>query len=176
MGAIKKPKDVCLIAALCYNKPELKEASLKILQKKYGAVEYITAPVLFSHTAYYAEEMGASLEKIYFSFEKLVDPEQLPDIKLFANSIEEKFSTKGKRNVNIDPGYIETPKLVLATTKNFSHRIYLGKGIYGDVQLFWRNGRFNANPWTYPDYKETDTRLFFEKVRNAYFQRIKGLV
>ncbi len=175
MGAITKPKDVCLVAALCYNKVELKEITLKILQNRYGAIEFITEPVQFSHTNYYAGEMGASLQKIYFSFEKFIEPEQLPDIKIFTNAVEEQFLTRGKRNVNIDPGYIETPKLVLATTKNFSHRIHIGKGIYGDVQLYWQQGRFNANPWTYPDYKDLDIRLFFEKVRNAYFHKTKGL-
>ncbi|NIA31425.1 MAG: DUF4416 family protein, partial [Actinobacteria bacterium] len=99
------------------------------------------------------------------------DPMEIVSIKLKSNKIESFFSKDAKRSVNIDPGYIETPKLVLATTKNYGHRIYLGQGIYGDVQLYWRNGVFRTNPWTYPDYREMDTLNFLTKVRKKYLSQ-----
>ncbi|HNY92028.1 MAG TPA: DUF4416 family protein, partial [bacterium] len=79
----------------------------------------------------------------------------------------------GRRRVNLDPGYSEAAKLVLATTKNFGHRIYLGQGIYGDVQLFWRKGRFQSNPWTYPDYLEAKSLEFFSALRQDYLKEGK---
>ena len=174
MGAASTPKDVCLIVAMCYNDKSLKDSSITSLEKKYGAIEFDLAPVLFSHTNYYGKEMGETLEKLYFSFKDYIYPGDLADIKNFTNSLELDSALAGKRNVNIDPGYIEVPKLILATTKNFSHRIYIGNKIYGDVQLYWQNGKFNANPWTYPDYKDEKVMHFFEQVRNEYFQMIKG--
>ena len=173
MGAAAKPKPVCLIAAICYSNETLKQRSIDCLEKKYGAIDFELAPVLFSYTNYYAKEMGASLKKIYISFCTPIDPGILPSIKHFTNSIESEYAESGSRTVNIDPGYIETPKLILATTKNFSHRIYIGDSIYGDVQLIWQNGRFNVNPWTYPDYADDKVRHFFENVRNNYFHKLK---
>jgi len=175
MGEIRRPNVVCLVAGICFNDSKQNKTCLDRMQEKFGAIESELAPILFVHTNYYAEEMGHALKKMYISFAKLIDPAELPAIKHFTNALEEELSIDGKRDVNIDPGYIETPKLILATTKNFSHRIYIGKGIYGDVQLYWKNGHFNANPWTYPDYKDETVLRYFEKVRNAYFNKLKEL-
>ena len=174
MGTAVPPKSVCLVAALCFNDHNLKESIVAKMEKEYGAVQFELAPVLFSHTNYYGKEMGAVLEKMYVAFADYIDPACLPRIKHFTNALEQKSAANGNRSINIDPGYIEVPKLVLATTKNFSHRIYIGEHIYGDVQLYWRNGGFQPNPWTYPDYRDSRTIRFFEKVRNTYFDSIKG--
>ncbi len=173
MGSVTMPHDVCLIVAICYHQASFKEAAMEHLVHNYGAVQYELAPVLFEHTGYYDREMGSPLYKMYLAFETLQNPALLPQVKHFTNHIEQDSAINGNRTVNIDPGYIETPKLILASTKNYSHRIYLSDGIYGDVQLFWQNGRFNANPWTYPDYKEDRVRLFFEMVRKNYFRTIR---
>lgn len=173
MGAIRRPKNVCLVAGVCYNDSKRKQKCMERLQAKFGEIELELAPILFTHTAYYADEMGHNLEKTYISFANFIEPEELPAVKLFTNSLEQELSAGGKRNVNIDPGYVETPKLILATTKNFSHRIYIGDGIYGDVQLYWKNGCFHANPWTYPDYKDEAVLRFFEEVRTRYFNKLK---
>ena len=97
--------------------------------------------------------MGDNLFRKLISFEKLIKPETLSDIKLFTNSIEnEHLAEGGKRIVNIDPGYISLEKLVLATGKNFAHRIYLRNGIYADLTLVYKNGDFQPLEWTFPDY------------------------
>ncbi len=174
MGIVKTPPDVCLIAAICYNAEFDIEPVMEILESLYGAIEFKSDVFDFVHTNYYKQEMGESLRKFFCSFKNLIEPMQIVDIKLKTNEIEEQNKKSGNRMVNLDPGYMEPAKLILATTKNFSHRIYLGKGIYGDVQLFWRDNRFQDNPWTYPDYKEERTKEFFTRVRKNYLQ--KGVI
>jgi hypothetical protein len=174
MGKINLPEKVCFITAVCYSDPNLLDVVLQKMQKQYGPIAESSRVVDFSYTNYYEDEMGSHLEKKYYSFVEHIDPVTLPDIKIYTNSIEDEFTEKSNRLVNIDPGYIELAKLILGTTKNFSHRIYIGKGIYGDVQLFWKGGGFNTNPWTYPDYKSDDIKSFFEAVRMKYFNQLRG--
>ncbi|MBN2411891.1 DUF4416 family protein [candidate division KSB1 bacterium] len=173
MGRIKLPQKVLLISAFCYNNEADVNNSLTEMIELYGPVKSRIKPFAFTHTQYYCDEMGENLFKFYCTFEQHIEPMEIVDIKLQTNDIEEKYSKEGKRNVNIDPGYIEVPKLVLATTKNYGHRIYLGKGIYGDVQLYWSRGTFQANPWTYPDYTEPQNFDFFVNARKEYFKFIQ---
>lgn len=174
MGAIILPQKVCLISAMCYSDLTLKDLALEKCIKHFGPIDDMSDSIDFNFTSYYEEEMGSNLKKIYFSFARLIDPILLPEIKLLTNTIEEEYAEHDRRLVNIDPGYVEAAKLILATTKNFSHRIYIGQGIYGDVQLYWKGGRFNFNPWTYPDYKTAYIKSFFEKIRIKYFNQIRG--
>jgi len=173
MGNIRIPDKVCLIAAICYNDSERALYAENELIKNFGKLYTKSKIYPFKHTTYYDNEMGDQLQKYYCSFKNLIDPTIIADIKLFTNEIEDKLSVNGTRTVNIDPGYIEKPKLVLATTKNFSHRIYLRNGIYGDVELYWRHGGFKSFSWTYPDYKSENALLFFTKLRNDYIQLLK---
>jgi len=173
MGDVKLAHKVLLITALCYNNEADMQKALQQMTLHYGPVKSASSPFPFHHTHYYQDEMGDHLFKYYCSFENLIDPMNIVDIKLTSNEIEKMLSNGDKRNVNLDPGYIEVPKLVLATTKNYGHRIYLGKGIYGDVQLVWRQGSFQANPWTYPDYLEPENLRFFINERNNYFQQLQ---
>lgn len=173
MGIVRPPHPVRLITAICYIAAEQKELALSKMTDSYGPLLHRSEPFEFKFTDYYESEMGAQLKKQFFSFVNLVDPAVLPQVKIKTNALENMFAVNGKRTVNIDPGYIEAAKLVLATTKNYRHRIYLDNGIYGDVQLFWQNGTFHPNPWTYPDYREPSTTAFFKQVRNGYFGEIK---
>ena len=161
MGVIRSPKNVCLISALCFKDENVKDSVWSQLVDTYGAIHQCSKTIAFTHTSYYDDEMGSGINKVYIAFKKFIDPAQLADIKIRTNEIEDQLSQQGRRTINIDPGYIEVAKLILASTKNFSHRIYIGKGIYGDVQLYWQNGEFQSNPWTYPDYKEKDIKSFF---------------
>jgi len=177
MGQVKIAQKVLFISAFCYNnKTDMNNALTRMIEL-YGPVQAKSNSFTFNHTRYYRDEMGDNLFKFYCTFEHLIDPMDIVDIKLQTNAIEEQFSKNSKRSVNIDPGYIEVPKLVLATTKNYGHRIYLGKGIYGDVQLYWRQGTFQANPWTYPDYTDPQNLDFFVNARTEYFHHIqKGVI
>jgi len=173
MGVIRFPKPVCLVCAICFKDQVLLPKVLERICEQFGESSSVSELLMFHHTEYYQEEMGSPLYKIYVSFKNTIDPVLLPDVKHFTNDIEASWADNNSRRVNLDPGYIEPAKLVLASTKNYSHRIYLAKGIYGDVQLVWRHNRFQFNPWTYPDYKEDKVVAFFTTVRNVYFLNLK---
>ncbi len=165
MGQVKNAAPVRLICAVCCQDEEIGVQACERLVQLCGPIAARTESFPFIHTRYYQKEMGDSLCKFFCAFNRLIDPMEIVAIKLATNRIEEESAREGRRRVNLDPGYIEAAKLVLATTKNFGHRIYLGQGIYGDVQLFWRGGRFQPNPWTYPDYLETTALEFFSTLR-----------
>lgn len=154
---------------------QILEESEALLKKQFGACDLATAIFAFDHSNYYENEMGADLSKKFLSFQPLAPIELLIQRKLFAIELEKKFSVNGKRRVNIDPAYLELAKLVVATTKNFDHRIYLGSGIYGDVQLRYRGGKFVANDWTYPDYRSPIVLNFITEARRIYFNQLKTL-
>ena len=117
--------------------------------------------------------MGKYLLKCFLSFRDLMPPEKLPSMKLRTNEIEDAWSKDGKRRVNLDPGYLTGAKLVLASAKDFAHRLFLSDGIYGDVQLQYARNRFNIQPWTYPDYQTETAIQFFEKIRQKYLVEVR---
>ena len=176
MGVIQKPKPVKPICGVTFASGIDLSTVISEIEKILSSVEDQTAPFDFSFfTDYYREEMGTALNKIFLSFVNLIDPASLAPIKIETNKIEELWTIDGKRRVNLDPGYINSAKLILASTKDFSHRIYIGEGIYGDVQLrFWK-GQFRASEWTYPDYKTETAISFFNQVREKYKIQVKTL-
>jgi hypothetical protein len=178
MGEIKHPDKVKLMTGIIYSDEYFMEKSVNIFKNRYGEIDFESEKIRFSYTEYYNDEMGSVLHRKFISFENLIEPSELPSIKAFTNDIELKFSQPGcngpKRRVNIDPGYLELSKLVLASTKNFAHRIYLDKGIFAETTLLYRNGKFDELEWTYPDYKSSFAKEFFTKVRAAYASQLKG--
>jgi hypothetical protein len=123
-------------------------------------------------TSYYELEMGDKLKKCFVACKALIAPEYLPSLKVNTNALEEKYKLDDKRRINIDPGYITQAKLILATTKNYSHRIYIGRGIFGDVHMQFSNKSYQAQPWTYPDYKDEKNVTFFNSVRQRYLEQL----
>jgi hypothetical protein len=128
----------------------------------------------FDYTRYYEPEMGDRLVRRMFSFRHLVHQADLPGIKTFTNDLETRFSNDGRRTVNIDPGYLLHERFVLATGKNFTHRIYLSDGIYADLTLIYQNNTFQALPWTYPDYVGEKMIRFLSLVRRRYGLDLKS--
>jgi hypothetical protein len=126
---------------------------------------------LFAHefTEYYRDEMGHPLVRLFVSFERLVPPGQLAAIKRLTNEIEDRMAAEGAwpvlRPMNLDPGYIAPSKLILASTKDYSHRIHLHDGIYAEVTLLYVRGRWQELPWTYPDFRTAAYHDFFDRVR-----------
>ena len=114
--------------------------------------------------------MGKDLKKVFVVFYGFYDPGCLADSKIRTTAMEGEFS-EGNRKVNLDPGYITAAKLVLATAKDFAHRIYLGRGIYGDVQYRFRQGKFEPSAWTYPDYQTDLAVAFFAEVRQNFLKQ-----
>ena len=166
MGSAKKPKAVKLIIGMLARNKKLFEKAEEFFIEEFGLIDYGSPVIPFKYTSYYKKEMGSSLKRKFISFKKLISPEKIAKIKLLTNSIEEKLSVKNKRQVNIDPGYISDAKLILATTKDYFHRIYLSQGIYAEVTLRWRKHSFEPFKWTYPDYKSKEYLGILNKIRN----------
>jgi hypothetical protein len=170
------PPPVKLIVGLIVAPQAPVDAVRARLEAAYGKIDLEAGPLPFVATAYYAREMGPALRKYLWSFEALIAPEALVAIKRATNAIEQAFAVgegqRWRRCVNLDPGYVDLAKLVLATTKDRQHRLYLGQGIYGEVTLRFTGGRFVPWEWTYPDYRTPAYLSFFEAVRRRYRQQL----
>jgi hypothetical protein len=173
MGNVTKPERVKLIAGLTYRDQTACDAALKSLARRFGTIDAHSPVFDFHQTKYYEPEMGRGLRKFFVSFTRLAAPDTLAEIKLYTNRLERALSAAGKRRVNIDPGYLTLAKLVLATTKDFAHRIYIGKGIFAEVTLSYQEQAFRPLAWTYPDYRERAYAAFFEDVRDRYCGQLK---
>ncbi|MDG5817011.1 DUF4416 family protein [Chitinispirillales bacterium ANBcel5] len=165
MGSIQKPLNVKLFMGIMYHKRMNLKEILQEICEEFGQQDRFLGPVDFEWSHYYEQEMGKDLLKYYTTFSTPIDRDQLPSIKLFTNQLEAKWAKNECRAVNIDPGYIARDKLVLASTKDFYHRLYLSDGIFGEVTLHYRKGVFRYFSWTYPDYKEPKIVNFLEMAR-----------
>jgi hypothetical protein len=176
MGIPLRPLPAKLIIGLIAKDTKRLEHTRGLLEKRFGRVD-MTSPVFaFDQTHYYEGEFGQNLQRMFLCFEKLITADTLAAIKLWTNTLEIKLSDGIKRRtVNIDPGYISLAKLVLATTKNHSHRIYDRRGIFEEVTLVFRGHTFAPLDWTYPDYRQKSHIEFFNKAREAYKQRIEKI-
>jgi hypothetical protein len=177
MGTFKKPKSVKLFTALLCNHESLfplVEGELKAL---FGSIDRSSAIYRWTFSSYYEKEMGPGLLRRFVSFDPLIDPGRLPEIKAMAQDVEAIYQwvegEKRGRRVNIDPGYIEASKVVLASTKNASHRIYLRSGIFGEATLTFYDGLFQPCAYTYPDYRWQETLAFFSDLRILYLRQLK---
>lgn len=173
MGKITEPLPVKLIASIFTASGELLEEAKVRLVQEFGPVDYESELLSFDHTTYYAAEFGENLKRRFVAFEKLVHPGELAEIKLLTNALEMEWAVEGERRINIDPGYVSHSKLVLATTKNHAHRIYLGRGIYAEVTLHFRDGTFRGWPWTYPDYSSSPLIALFNHIRGLYVKQLR---
>lgn len=174
MGTIKKHKKVKLVFGLISKDTSLFTAIENLLTKKFGKIDFKSQVLDFTHTDYYRKEFGAGLKRKFITFERLFDSNALPMIKILSNMMENKFSLNKKRRINIDPGYLAEAKLVLASTKDFTHRLYLEKGIFAEITLYFQNKTFNYWPWTFPDYRTEDYIKIFNHIRELYLNQIKN--
>lgn len=146
-------------------------------RQAWGAIADRSDAFQFTETDYYRATMGDALLKQFLVFERPIDPARLPDIKLQSGEWEEEYARVGghpeRRPLNLDPGYLTAAKLVLASTKDHSHRLYLGRGIFAEVTLYFRQGRWQHREWTYPDYRRDDFQAFFLRVRDAWQRRVR---
>jgi hypothetical protein len=146
-----------------------------VLQETFGSIDLRSERIPFNETAYYQREMGTDLLREWVSFEKVVPQDEIADVKLTTNDLEKQLARPdGSRTVNLDPGYVTPSRLVLATTKDYAHRIYMAKGIYAEVTLIYRDGGFRPLDWTYPDYRKPVALTFFEKVRSACLAQLRA--
>lgn len=174
MSIPREPKPAKLVIGFFLKKKQLLEGIAQALSMLFGSIDIISSWMPFDYTSYYEREMGAPLFRRIFAFEKLIQQSALAQIKIKTNRIEEQYSQDGKRRVNIDPGYLVHERFVLASGKNYSHRIYLSEGIYADLTLIYHQGSFQKLPWTYPDYADRPMQKALERIRHKYVLDIKG--
>ncbi|MEO0255214.1 MAG: DUF4416 family protein [candidate division WOR-3 bacterium] len=167
MIKLKEPPKVKFFVGMIARDEKIMEEAILILKEKIGEIEFKSDLFPFTHTNYYEKEIGKDLKRKFYSFKPLKKPDEIVDFKLFTIEVEKKFLEDNKRKINIDPGYVELSKVVLASTKNYSHRIYLGKGIFAEVTLYFSKGEFCDFPYTYPDYRTEAYKEFFKKVRES---------
>jgi len=168
MSIPREAKPAKLVIGLFLKEKALVDRVVADLVEHFGPIDMISSWIPFDFTTYYEKEMGGPLFRRMLAFKQEIEQTDLPDIKLFTNSLEKACETAGNRRVNIDPGYLVHERFVLATGKNYTHRIYLGKGIYADLTLIYTKGSFQTLPWTYPDYAHENIRSFLERVRQKY--------
>ncbi len=167
------PQAVKLVMGMISARQELFEQACHRLASCWGEVDMISPVFPFDQTNSYQPEMGDGLLRRFVSFENLIDAQNLAACKLLSNEVEEFFAEEGKRRINLDPGYLNEHQLVLASSKNFAHRIYLAKGIYADLTLQYRRGcGWQDLPWSYPDYRLAASKEFFSQVRREYRRQL----
>ncbi len=178
MGEPGEPEPVKLICGVLAARAQWLEAARERAEAAWGPVDLESEVWSFDFTDYYEAQMGGALLRVIYAFKGLVDPGELAQIKLQSNCIEAGLAAElpdaPVRPVNLDPGYVAPGKLVLATTKDFAHRVYLGRGIYAESTLRWRGGAFEPWPWTYPDYATPRYRDFFARVRACYKEQLSS--
>ena len=166
------------IFAVLYNEnfKEILEEALKEIEELFGEVDFVSPHFHFTFLErYYGKEMGKPLKKFYLSVKGLKDKEMLTEVKLTTMKLEEKYSVKGNRSMNVDPGYLDESQLVLASRKRRGGRIYLSKGIYAELELLYVYGNFRPIYWTYRDYRDPNVRKIFENIRKLYLKERKSL-
>jgi len=174
MGTARKPQPVKLIASLfAGDDAALLTETLEALTRLFGPIDFESELLPFDHTNYYSAEFGPGLQRKIVTFEQLIATTDLTAIKNQTNDQERALTEGDQRQVNIDPGYVSLGKMVLATTKNHAHRLYLGQGIYGEVTLTYQRGRFRSWPWTYPDYATDEYCAMFEGIRLRYKAQLR---
>lgn len=163
-----------LITAVLISVPSAWEELIEKLSEEFGELDFRSDAIPFTFTRYYDAEMGTPIVRRFVAFRRLVPPNRLADIKMATNSLENRFRERGKRRINLDPGLLALSRLVLATTKEGSHRIALRDGIYAEVTLLFERGDFRSLPWTYPDYRTDRYREVLREIRRMYKSQLGG--
>ncbi len=178
MWQLKEPSLAKVIIGILAADTKSLKTAIETIESKLGAIDLASGIWPFNQTDYYKSETGENILRQFVSLEKLTDPARLAKIKLIANKLERKLATNLSlqlpRPVNLDPGLIEPSKLILATTKNYSHRIYIGKKIFAEVTLIYDKGRWRPMEYTYPDYTQQCYFDFFTKVRTRLLEQLRA--
>jgi len=178
MWEIREPKEVKLIIGILAADSSCLESAIQSIEETFGSVDLTSEIWPFTQTDYYKDQTGNNILRQFVSINELIEPGQIAEIKHQTNKIEQDLADKLKhqwpRPVNLDPGIIEPSKLVLATTKNFSHRIYIGRKMYAEVTLIYDKGKWKAFDYTFPDYKQQLYWDFFSKVRKRLLEQLKS--
>ena len=178
MAKIHAPLPVKLFIGVLTSMTDIIPKAEQRLSQLFGAIDSRSESFLFDSTHYYDETMGTPIYRLFLAFSDLIEPSAIAEAKAKTNAIESDLSKEypdPPRPINLDPGYLEQSKIVLASTKNFYHRILISDGIYGEVTLHFEAGEWRSFPWTFPDYKSGRYDPFFSSLRELYRGQLGGL-
>jgi hypothetical protein len=175
MGEIRKHPPVKLIVGMIGVDESIFSVAEESLSAKFGVIDFQSNILHFVYTDYYIREMGSNLFRKFITLEKLIQPEEIATIKLFTNELEKEFlfPDTSRRKINLDPGYVTAAKLILASTKDHIHRIYLKDGIFVETTLRVENKSFQPWQWTYPDYRSEEYIQIFNEIRQLYMSQLR---
>jgi len=174
MGEKNSFTKVNLFTGLIYSSSIDIEPVVSLLKNEFSETDMTSDQFDFDFTDYYFMEMGKPLNRRFFSFSRLISPEELPEIKLRTNEIEKEFSISGRRRINLDPGYLSDANVIIATTKNYYQRIPLTNGIYAHMEYVIKGKSLNILEWTYPDFRSEKYMNFFQEMLFSYKKKISS--
>ena len=173
MSTPREPDEAKLVISLLMNDKDILENVLPLLEEKFGVLEMLSPWFDFPYTSYYEKEMGVPLFRRMAVFKRLISQKSLAGVKVFTNTIEKLWEKDESRSLNIDPGYLLRSRFILATGKDYAHRVYLDQGIYADLTLLYQGGEFKSLAWTYPDYAGEEMTDFLKQAREKYVLDLK---
>lgn len=173
MAVPHSPLPVKLIVAALYSDENRLSQARARMAEKFGAIDFTSQSFSFAVTNYYVLEMGSPILRLFYAFEKLISPGDLAAIKIATNAIEDVLALNGQRKVNLDPGYLDPDKFVLASAKYNGQKIYLADGIWADSTLHYEKGHFSAYPWSFPDFRSGEYEKAFLRMREIYKGQLK---
>lgn len=165
MGSPTSPEKVLLFTGTLFSNEDYYIEARQSLERIFGEIVMETPAIRWEFSDYYKDELGEPIYRRFVFFKNLMEQENLSTIKLTTNEIEKNLSSDGKRNINLDPGYLTPAKIVLASTKDYSHRIYIKDGIYAEVTLIFKKGQFIPHINTYKDYQDEKYLRIFMMAR-----------
>ncbi len=170
-----EPQPVKLFCGVLFSDETLLNQATENLVVTYGALDYKSPLYPFDMTDYYQAEMGTPIYRIFLSFRPLINPGRLAGIKIECNKLEDALAIAGQRKVNLDSGYLDYDKVVLASAKYNAHKIYLDLGIYADLTLRYEKGRFIPSQWCFPDFRTGVYESAFLHMRALYKGQLRKL-
>lgn len=179
MTEVKPFAPAKLIIGIIFSQEAIFARTEEAVTAVYGPVDLRSPSFPFDQTDYYDKQMGKGLRRLFLSFSQLVPPESLSEIKIRTNVLEEEIRKSFAREfrvVNIDPGMLTGSALIMATAKDFAHRVPLRQGIYAHLELLFSRTAVKLLPWTYPDFRQKSYQSFFLDVRQAYLRQLKGRI
>ncbi len=171
----QEPTPVKLICGVLYSDATKLERACLLLEERFGPADWKSKEFLFESTDYYVPEMGSPIFRLFYSFYQLINPKELARIKLECNVIEDLLAVNGQRKVNLDPGYLDYDKFVLASAKYAGHKIYLDHGIYADTTFMYSKGQYHPSDFCFPDFKSGLYNEVFLRIRAIYKGQVRKL-
>jgi len=174
MADVKPPSPVKFFIASLYSSAELLQKAVGLIVKEWGEIDYQSVDYPFNVTDYYEPEMGKGINRKLIAIKDLYNPTLLVDMKLRCNEMELELACDGKRRVNLDAGYLDHNKIILASAKEAGQKVYLDKGIYADLAGRYKTGRYQPFEWSFPDFRDGRYDKDLVLVRKMYMKQLKA--